>query len=72
MFSVLIPQTAGSDHNSNAEYFAGIDRWAQENCRSYIGYLVQDVNYSSPELDEVANYEFRDAIDANWFKLRWV
>lgn len=52
-------------------YFAEIDRWAQEYCRSYGGYRVQDVADFSYVNDLIAAYVFADEQDVTLFSLRW-
>lgn len=51
--------------------FVEADQWAQENCKSYQGFNVQDVSDFSYTMDQVALYRFGNDKDANWFTLRW-
>lgn len=72
MVNVLITDERSPDYYKNAEYFASIDRWAQDNLGSkYLGYHVQDVSDVSLQWDEIADYVFEDDQSANWFRLRW-
>jgi hypothetical protein len=71
MIDVLITDAKSTDYYQNDIYFEGIDKWAQANCASYIGYFVTDVSDSSPIWDEIACYQFKEEKCANWFKLRW-
>ena len=72
MVNVLISDRLSAGYEKNAEYFANIDRWAQETlCSKYLGYHVQDVSDVSLIYDEIACYIFVDDASANWFKLKW-
>lgn len=71
MVDILIDDSGSADYYQNAEYFAGIDQWAQKYCPSYVGYHVQDVSDVSLQWDEIACYQFREDKDANWFLLKW-
>lgn len=72
MVDILITDEKSPDYYKNTEYFAGIDRWAQDTLGSkYLGYHVQDVSDASLIWDEIACYSFTDDQSANWFKLRW-
>lgn len=72
MLTVLINDGLSPNYESNHDYFASIDQWAQQHCPTYVGYTVQDVSDVSLQWDEIASYEFRDEKSANWFKLRWL
>ena len=52
-------------------YFLDADRWAKNQCQSYIGFHVQDVSDVSYIYDHVAQYQFNDPKDALLFDLRW-
>ena len=72
MAYVLITDEKSPNYESNAEYFANIDRWAQEILGvRYLGYHVQDVSDTSLQWDEIARFDFIDEETAVWFKLRW-
>lgn len=71
MISVIL-NDSGLKYEETEAYYQEVDKWAQQNCASYLGYHVQDVSDVSLQWDMLANYEFRDEIDANWFKLRWL
>jgi hypothetical protein len=72
MIRIFISDQGSKSYHDNDAYFAGIDRWAQDNCGSdYLGYDVQDVSDTSLEWDEVACYVFTTERAANWFTLRW-
>jgi hypothetical protein len=70
-FDVLVTDQRSPKYEQNAEYFAGLDSWAQVNLgNKYVGYAVQDVSDVSGSWDEIACYSFTDEDSANWFKLR--
>ena len=68
---VLINDSRSGGYENNHKYFAEIDQWARDNCKSYQGYHVQDVSDVSYQWDEIAAYLFTDNKDVNWFTLRW-
>ena len=45
--------------------------WAEIYCKSFIRHKVIDVSDFSYTHSEIAEYEFRDEKDAQWFRLRW-
>ena len=59
------------NYESAQVMFVEADLWAQENCKTYQGFDVQDVSDHSYTMDQVAMYVFEDDRDANWFILRW-
>jgi hypothetical protein len=64
-----------TDENRTLEqsriYYNDADRWASENCSSYVGYDVQDVSDVSYYYDTVACYVFDDEQDVVMFTLKW-
>ena len=53
------------------DHFDQANKWAKENCISYIGYRVEDVSDVSYVYDLIAEYKFRDPKEAVWFELRY-
>ena len=54
-----------------ANDFYDMDKWAQDNCASYIGYEVNDISDFSLVYDLIGIFEFREEKDAAWFSLKW-
>lgn len=53
------------------DHFKEIEKWAKNQCPSFVGYDVQDVSDVSYHYDHVAQYTFLDPKDAVWFEMKW-
>jgi len=59
------------NYDQAQEYFQEAFAWAQSQCKSFVGFDVQDTADVSYEWDQVAVYNFSDERDAQWFSLKW-
>lgn len=71
MIEVLITDSDSGGYEFNEAFFWAINLWAIENCKSYVGYHVQDVSDVSLQWDEITAYRFDDDADVMLFTLRW-
>ena len=70
-FKSYVSDAGSPRYEDNEAWFAGLDRWAQMHCPSYVGYTVTDVSDNSYLWDEVACYEFNNQQDLLAFELKW-
>lgn len=59
------------DYDQAEQHFADADRWAKDQCASYLGFDVQDVSDVSYVYDQVAVYVFGAQEDLFMFKLKY-
>lgn len=51
--------------------FIQVAEWAKRYCKGFVQYNVVDVSDFSYMYDEIGEYWFNNAADANWFILKW-
>ena len=72
MIEIYINDDKSGGYNNNHNFFKQRGEWAQQHCKSFCGYNVQDVSDVSYLWDEVAVYMFTDEKDATMFRLKWL
>lgn len=73
MIEILVNDSKSGGYENNFKYFADIDQWAKENCKTYISCQIQDVSDVSIQWDEIACYRFTDeSEETTLFRLKWL
>jgi hypothetical protein len=61
----------GIPYEQAEDYFEQAALWAKQQCKSFMGYHIQDTSDVSYQYDFVTEYRFADPKDAVWFELKW-